>query len=221
MGPAIRKGRGYLVLLCAAFFALSASAQVRVKGYVRKDGTYVAPHYRSSPNSSRSDNYSARGNYNPYTGKRGSVDPYAPPTYSAPSYSAPSYNPSTTYPTSSNYDVERARAQAERAQVEAEMALARLKATQQLVEMRAQLTADLRSGLRNPKSLSEAELYLLGNSFHGEPCTEDCSGHEAGYQWAEQSGIYDPDDCSGNSASFVEGCQLWAEEQADDEGEDY
>ena len=65
-----------------------AQAQVRVKGYTRKDGTYVAPHYRSTPNSSRYDNYSTKGNYNPYTGKKGYVDPYGQ-TYSPSSYSPP------------------------------------------------------------------------------------------------------------------------------------
>lgn len=49
-------------------------------------------------------------------------------------------------------------------------------------------------------------------SLHGYNCTGDCSGHEAGYQWAEDSGIEDPEDCGGNSQSFIEGCQAWAEE---------
>lgn len=49
-------------------------------------------------------------------------------------------------------------------------------------------------------------------SFHGYPCTVDCSGHEAGYDWAEKHDITDPDDCSGNSQSFIEGCKSYAEE---------
>lgn len=60
-----------------AVFMLSASstpvdAASRVRGYTKSNGTYVQPYYRSSPNSSKFDNYSSRGNYNPYTGKRGS-----------------------------------------------------------------------------------------------------------------------------------------------------
>jgi hypothetical protein len=50
-------------------------------------------------------------------------------------------------------------------------------------------------------------------TFHGYDCTEDCSGHEAGYEWAELHDIDDPDDCGGNSQSFIEGCQAYAEEQ--------
>jgi hypothetical protein len=49
-------------------------------------------------------------------------------------------------------------------------------------------------------------------TFNGYPCTVDCSGHEAGYEWAEEHGITDADDCDGNSESFIEGCQSYAEE---------
>jgi hypothetical protein len=47
----------------------------------------------------------------------------------------------------------------------------------------------------------------------GYGCTQDCSGHEAGYAWAEERGIANPDDCGGNSFSFEEGCRAYAEEQ--------
>jgi hypothetical protein len=51
--------------------------------------------------------------------------------------------------------------------------------------------------------------------FHGYPCTIDCSGHEAGYGWAEEHGIHDPGDCGGNSNSFIEGCEAYATEHSD------
>ena len=51
-----------------------------------------------------------------------------------------------------------------------------------------------------------------GLVFHGYPCTQDCSGHEAGYEWAEEEGIDDEDDCSGWSQSFIEGCKAYVEE---------
>jgi len=44
-------------------------------------------------------------------------------------------------------------------------------------------------------------------------CTGDCSGHEAGYEWASDNGISDPDDCGGKSNSFIEGCEAYANEQ--------
>jgi len=38
----------------------------------------------------------------------------------------------------------------------------------------------------------------------------DGSGHDAGFQWAEENGIDDPAECGGNSVSFIEGCEEYA-----------
>lgn len=54
------------------FYCPLALSVVSVKGYYKKNGTYVAPHYRSSPNQTTSDNWSIKGNVNPYTGEEGS-----------------------------------------------------------------------------------------------------------------------------------------------------
>lgn len=45
----------------------------------------------------------------------------------------------------------------------------------------------------------------------GKPCTYDCSGHVAGYEWAERKEIMDIDDCGGKSQSFIEGCEAYVE----------
>ena len=50
-------------------------SQVYVEGYYRKNGTYVQPHYRSSPDKSPYNNYSYPGNINPYTGKEATGNP--------------------------------------------------------------------------------------------------------------------------------------------------
>lgn len=74
--------KGFLLIFVGLALAWANCADargVRVNGYMRKDGTYVAPHYRSAPNRSTLDNYSTRGNYNPYTGQAGKKDPYALP----------------------------------------------------------------------------------------------------------------------------------------------
>jgi hypothetical protein len=42
-----------------------SGGDVGVKGYTRKDGTYVAPHTRSAPDSSPYNNHGMPGNYNP------------------------------------------------------------------------------------------------------------------------------------------------------------
>lgn len=62
--------------MVASLFSSSALCDVRVRGYHRKDGTYVQPHYRSDPDGDRSNNWSTRGNVNPYTGERGTKSPY-------------------------------------------------------------------------------------------------------------------------------------------------
>lgn len=51
--------------------------------------------------------------------------------------------------------------------------------------------------------------------FHGKPCTQDCSGHKAGYAWAQDKGITDPSACGGTSQSFIEGCEAAAMERFD------
>lgn len=61
------------LLISLALFCPLFAKDVPVKGYTRKDGTVVKPHTRSAPNSTKSDNYSTRGNVNPYTGKPGTV----------------------------------------------------------------------------------------------------------------------------------------------------
>ena len=43
-------------------------------------------------------------------------------------------------------------------------------------------------------------------------CTDDCSGHEAGSEWAVDNGIMDPDECDGDSESFNQGCRKQAME---------
>jgi len=59
-------------------FSTSVEAKtVRVKRYYKPStGSYVSPSYRTSPNKYKFDNYSTKGNYNPYTGKKGYSSPY-------------------------------------------------------------------------------------------------------------------------------------------------
>lgn len=45
--------------------------------------------------------------------------------------------------------------------------------------------------------------------FYGYRCTDDCSGHQAGYDWARRTGVYYLHECRGNSQSFIEGCKAW------------
>lgn len=78
------------ILLVGIFGLGTAVAQTHVRGYYKSDGTYVAPHYRSNPNSTVRDNYSYKGNVNPYTGKTGT-------NYYRHSRSSQYYHPRSRY----------------------------------------------------------------------------------------------------------------------------
>ena len=60
---------------CLIVTDASARGLTSVKGYTKKSGTYVAPHKRTAPNNTKMDNYSTKGNTNPYTGKKGTKKP--------------------------------------------------------------------------------------------------------------------------------------------------
>jgi hypothetical protein len=57
--------------------AASAADDHLVNGYIKKDGVHVAPFMQTNPNATKLDNFSTRGNVNPYTGKAGTAIPYA------------------------------------------------------------------------------------------------------------------------------------------------
>jgi hypothetical protein len=64
-----------------------------------------------------------------------------------------------------------------------------------------------RAGPSEPISGSSA-----AQTFGGYQCTDDCSGHEAGYDWAETHDIDSEDTCDSqetNSESFKEGCKAF------------
>lgn len=63
--------------------------------------------------------------------------------------------------------------------------------------------ADIRADLAS--STYSGESYSYG-------CTDDCSGHEAGWAWAAENGIEATEQCYGNSASFDDGCRTFIEE---------
>jgi len=87
-------------LLISTAIASPALADTSVNGYYRSNGTYVEPYHRSDPNGNVYDNWSTRGNVNPYTGESGTRNPYPnnnnpysnnSSQYSYPNYSTPSY----------------------------------------------------------------------------------------------------------------------------------
>ena len=59
------------IVFSLAFSFVAIAKDVKVKGYYKKNGTYVKPHYRSAPDSSINNNWTTRGNVNPHTGADG------------------------------------------------------------------------------------------------------------------------------------------------------
>lgn len=68
--PAISKGGGHST--SASPGTGSKSSSTHVHGYTKKDGIYVEPHQRSTPDKRFENNYTTKGNQNPTTGKDGS-----------------------------------------------------------------------------------------------------------------------------------------------------
>jgi hypothetical protein len=89
------------VFLLLFFFSNFTNAAVHVNGYYKSNGTYVQPYYRSNPDGNFYNNWSTKGNVNPYTGKVG--------TKTQPSYTS-EYSTTTNYlkplPTLSNINKE-------------------------------------------------------------------------------------------------------------------
>lgn len=86
-----------LFTLLVIFLSIYNYSQVSVRGYYRKNGTYVQPHVRTYPNSTVTDNYSYRGNYNPNTEYN---------TISSNNSPSTTYNYYNNSSSTSNYDKE-------------------------------------------------------------------------------------------------------------------
>jgi hypothetical protein len=89
------------LMVIISFLAVSLAEAGRVRGYYRRDGTYVQSHYRSNPDGNPYNNYSFPGNYNPNTGR---MTPGNPNTYldryhnpSYPGLNSPYYSPYNNY----------------------------------------------------------------------------------------------------------------------------
>jgi hypothetical protein len=54
----------------------SSGSYTTVRPSITRNGTYRQGHVRTNPNTSRMDNWSTKGNVNPYTGKKGSRNPW-------------------------------------------------------------------------------------------------------------------------------------------------
>ena len=80
--------KNYYLAFAALLVSSFAFAQVNpqsksVRGYVKKNGTYVEPHKRTVENKTNRDNYTTKPNENPYNGKKGYKEPDNKPANSS------------------------------------------------------------------------------------------------------------------------------------------
>lgn len=69
--------KNFFISAIVFLFCISVTfAQTWIDGYYKKDGTYVPGHFKSNSNNTSLDNYSTKGNINPFTGEKGYKDPY-------------------------------------------------------------------------------------------------------------------------------------------------
>lgn len=67
------------VAIAIALFTTSSveAKTISVKSYFKPSiGRYVNSYFKTSPNKTKLDNFSTKYNYNPYTGKKGYVNPF-------------------------------------------------------------------------------------------------------------------------------------------------
>lgn len=58
-----------------AYSQQKSSSDVHVRSTITKNGTHVEEHYRTAPDGNKENNFSTKGNTNPYTEKAGHVSP--------------------------------------------------------------------------------------------------------------------------------------------------
>lgn len=78
--------KALITLLAIVGMASAASADEYVHSYIRRDGTFVPDHHRSTADGNFYNNWSTSGNTNPYTGERGYRTAPSAPTLVYPSF---------------------------------------------------------------------------------------------------------------------------------------
>lgn len=69
--PAFARGGGGGHSSSAHYSSHLSGGTHSISGYAKSDGKYVAPSHATNPNTTKADNWTTRGNTNPYTGKAG------------------------------------------------------------------------------------------------------------------------------------------------------
>jgi len=70
------------LILFSGLITFAEARSIRVRGYYKPStGRYVMPYYRTSPNRTKWDNWSTKGNTNLFTGTKGTINPWRSSIY--------------------------------------------------------------------------------------------------------------------------------------------
>lgn len=95
-GRGISGGHGHSSSSKSSTIRSGSTSTVRVRGYTKKDGTHVESYRRSKVDDTDLNNWSAKGNVNPDTGKMGTKSPRDSNGNTNPSYSSSQNIPTQT-----------------------------------------------------------------------------------------------------------------------------
>lgn len=70
-GNVLARGSNYSGHSYKSSYSFGSRSDHSVTGYTRSNGTYVQSSHATNPDSTKNNNYSTKGNLNPYTGKYG------------------------------------------------------------------------------------------------------------------------------------------------------
>ena len=70
-GNVLARGSSHSGQSYKSSYSFGSRSDHSVTGYTRRNGTYVQPSHAKNPDSTKNNNYSTKGNLNPYTGKYG------------------------------------------------------------------------------------------------------------------------------------------------------
>ena len=57
--------------IVSVYYDLNGVPYIYIDGYTKKDGTVIKGYYRSLPDKNKLNNWTTKGNINPFTGKKG------------------------------------------------------------------------------------------------------------------------------------------------------
>jgi len=61
--------------IISVYYDLNGTPYIYIDSYIKKNGVFVKGYYRSLPDKNKLNNWSSKGNTNPFTGKKGYENP--------------------------------------------------------------------------------------------------------------------------------------------------